>query len=52
MGLALWVARALGSTILGILIFVAFLALLVVNSFPSKLFNADFYIRILDEQDA
>jgi hypothetical protein len=52
MGLALWVARALGSTILGILIFVAFLALLVVNSFSSKLFNADFYIRILDEQDA
>jgi hypothetical protein len=52
MGLALWVARALGSTVLGILIFLGFLALLVVNNFSSKLLNADFYTRIFDEQDA
>jgi hypothetical protein len=52
MGLALWVARALGSTILGILIFLGFLALLVVNNFSGKLLNADFYTRILNEQDA
>ena len=51
MGLALWVARALGSTILGILIFLGFLTLLVVNNFSSKLFSADFYTRILNEQD-
>jgi hypothetical protein len=52
MGLALWVACALGSTVLGILIFLGFLALLVVNNFSSKLLNADFYTRIFDEQDA
>lgn len=52
MGLALWVARALGSTILGILIFLGFLALLVVSTFSSKLFNSGFYTQILNEQDA
>ena len=52
MDLALWMIRVLLSAFLATLIFVAFGVFLLVNNFSGKLFNAEFYNEILQEQNA
>ncbi len=52
MGVLLWVIRSLLSSVLGLVIFVSFLALLAVNSLSGKLLNDEFYARALASEHA
>ncbi|MSQ05667.1 MAG: hypothetical protein EXR46_00450 [Dehalococcoidia bacterium] len=52
MGVLLWALRSLISSLLSAVIFLSFLALLIVNSFSNKLLNDDVYSRALASEHA
>lgn len=52
MGVVLWIFRSTVSSVMGMVIFISFLALLIVNSISGKLLNDDFYARALAHENA
>ncbi|HLF04629.1 MAG TPA: hypothetical protein VI855_05380 [Dehalococcoidia bacterium] len=52
MGVVMWAVRSLISSVLGMVIFLSFLALLLVNSLSGKLLNDEFYTRALASENA